>query len=210
MKTITITQAAMLCHATAINLHAAVEAISGNLLTKQDCPSWEELPETDRQDGLAAVQFHFDNPQAGAADYHELMVKQLVGAGWAFGPTLDENAKLSPQIIPFSALSESDQAIEFLLKGIVDYLRGIIAIEPAKTEPALEEKTPEAAPEPTPPTPEFVLAGKMYAAFAAGVGEILPNWEAITADLDKAKQVNGWLEAAKAALEIKPAPVATA
>lgn len=203
MKTITITQAAMLCHATAINLHAAVEAISGNLLTEQDCPSWEELPETDRQDGLATVQFLFDNPQAGAADYHELMVKQLVGDGWAFGPTLDENAKLSPQIIPFSALSESDQATEFLLKGIVDYLRGLIAPEPEKAEAIQEGKAPEAAP--TLP-PEFQLAEKMYDAYCAAVGGVafngdkLPAWKEFEADLTKAKQVAGWLKAALVAL----------
>ena len=82
-------------------------------------PHWEDAPEWQKESAKNGVKFYLENPLAGAPDSHESWLKEKVEAGWVYGPTKDPEKKEHPCCVPYDQLPESQQAKDYLFRGVV-------------------------------------------------------------------------------------------
>ena len=67
--------------------------------------SWDEAAGSTTGGLVKAIQFYIQNPSAGAARVHDILVKEMLEAGWRSGPRMSHLKKEDPFLVPFSELS---------------------------------------------------------------------------------------------------------
>ncbi len=85
-------------------------------------PEWEHAPDWQRSSAVAGVEFHLANPEASASASHESWLAQKKADGWKYGPAKNPAAKEHPCFVPFDQLPKSQQAKDFVFRGLVHSL----------------------------------------------------------------------------------------
>jgi len=88
-------------------------------------PNWDDAPQWQKDSAIMGVEFHFENPNAGADSSHNSWMKQKIDDGWVYGDIKDAVAKTHPCIVPFENLPSSQQAKDYLFKQVVHSLKAL-------------------------------------------------------------------------------------
>ena len=118
MSNLTVLAIAVVCHQAN---KAYCEGIGDN--SQRD---WDEALDWQQNSAVNGVQFHLDNPGAGAEASHESWLAEKTAAGWQYGSEKDEKLRTHPCCVPFAELPAEQKAKDVLFKGIVDSLRSLI------------------------------------------------------------------------------------
>lgn len=82
-------------------------------------PTWDNLPEDLQRSCLRGVLFTIGNMDAGDAASHDAWSAERLGQGWQYGPTLDRDAKIHPNLVPFDQLPREQQFKDRLFRTII-------------------------------------------------------------------------------------------
>jgi hypothetical protein len=85
--------------------------------------SWDDAPEWQKTSAVNGVNFHLENPNAGADSSHNSWMKEKVDSGWVYGEVKDAEAKTHPCIVPFESLPKEQQAKDYLFRQVVHSLK---------------------------------------------------------------------------------------
>lgn len=96
---------------------AFCEQIGDNSLT-----TWEATPQDVKDIVISGVQFHIDNPTAGADASHNNWMANKVAQGWVYGYVKDATTKQHPCIVPFEKLTLNDRIKDVLVMQTVHSL----------------------------------------------------------------------------------------
>lgn len=66
-----------------------------------------------------APAFTLRNPDAGDSASHDSWSAERLGQGWSYGPMLDRDAKLHPNLVPFDQLPREQQFKDRLFRTVV-------------------------------------------------------------------------------------------
>jgi hypothetical protein len=84
---------------------------------------WEAAPDWQRSSAVLGVELHLGELRGGQtprpAASHESWLEVKRTEGWQYGPVKDAEAKLHPCFLPFEALSQEQQAKDYLFVGVV-------------------------------------------------------------------------------------------
>lgn len=104
-------------------VHEALRAYGG-VVGAEALPPWDEAPDWQRSSTLAVVAMHLAHPEAGPEACHEAWMAEKLAAGWRYGPVKDPARREHPCLVPFAALSPSEQTKDVLFQAIVRALAG--------------------------------------------------------------------------------------
>ena len=85
-------------------------------------PFWEFAPDWQQQSAINGVNFHLNNPDAGADASHNSWMKEKVESGWVYGEVKNPEAITHRCIVPFDQLPKEQQAKDFLFRQVVHSL----------------------------------------------------------------------------------------
>jgi hypothetical protein len=83
---------------------------------------WDATTDDIKAIVISGVQFHIDNPNAGADASHNQWMANKIAQGWVYGPVKDAQTKQHPCIVPFEALSLNDRIKDVLVMQTVHSL----------------------------------------------------------------------------------------
>jgi len=86
---------------------------------------WDEVPDWQHKSALLGVNFHKDNPEAGASASHTSWLEEKERDGWKYGRVKDAEKKEHPCCVPFDELPREQQAKDFLFREIVHQLQEV-------------------------------------------------------------------------------------
>lgn len=93
-------------------------------LTRQPIvPAWGRATDEDKEKIRVQVRHYLRNPAHHAIDFYGVQYEEWVKDGWRYGPKLDIDNKLSPQVVPFEALNEATRRSFELVKMVVATVR---------------------------------------------------------------------------------------
>lgn len=81
--------------------------------------NWDEAPEWQRGSAMQGVQFHLDNPTAGASASHDSWLAVKEAEGWKYGEVKDSVKKEHPCYVPYEKLPLAQKIKDYIFKGIV-------------------------------------------------------------------------------------------
>jgi len=84
--------------------------------------TWEDAPQWQRDSTMLGVKLHTENPNASASASHASWMLHKVADGWTYGPEKKPDLKQHNCIVPFEQLPESQQAKDFIFRGVVHAL----------------------------------------------------------------------------------------
>ncbi len=87
-------------------------------------PLWENAPDWQKDSAINGVNFHLENPDAGASHSHDCWMKEKLDNGWVYGDKKDPDNKTHPCIMDFELLPHAQKAKDFIFKQIVHSLKG--------------------------------------------------------------------------------------
>lgn len=82
-------------------------------------PAWGDAPQWQRDSAMLGVKLHTENPAAGPEAGHESWMAQKITEGWTYGPEKRPDLKQHPCIVPFDALPVTQQAKDYIFRGVV-------------------------------------------------------------------------------------------
>lgn len=85
-------------------------------------PSWENAPEWQKKSAITGVEFHINNPDAGASNSHESWLSEKISDGWTYGEEKNPDKKEHPCIVLFEHLPAEQKAKDFIFRQIVHSL----------------------------------------------------------------------------------------
>ena len=88
--------------------------------------AWDEAPEWQRTSCINGVRHHLDHPGTTPEGSHEVWLAEKKAAGWKYGPVKDAEKKEHPCCLPYSELSESDKAKDYIFRAIVRELGAML------------------------------------------------------------------------------------
>lgn len=88
--------------------------------------AWADAPKWQRDSAIAGVKFHLSDPDASPAASHECWLAEKEAAGWKWGPVKDAEAKEHPCFVPYDELPVEQRAKDYLFRGVVHALRGMV------------------------------------------------------------------------------------
>ena len=86
----------------------------------QDLKAWEALIHGEQQHYIGRVAHFMTYPDSTAGGPHEAWKMRLMLNGWSHGSVFDSERKTRPELVYFSQLAPEQQAVDFIIKGIVD------------------------------------------------------------------------------------------
>lgn len=134
MKLITIGTIAQICH----------EA-NRRLCESQDDVSvlpWNRTETSQREGLLLAVRGLTTSPLRTAAQQHAVWMQARVMDGWRYGETLDREAKVHPNLVPYEKLDSLAKAKGELFMSIVRALAPLLTTNTTLPPPAGEQPKP--------------------------------------------------------------------
>lgn len=114
-------QIGMIAHA--INM-AYCQSLGDNSI-----PAWDDAPEQQRNSILAGVEMHIANPDTTPEESHQAWYDSKLADGWVYGETKDVEAKVHPCMLPYDQLPPEQKAKDFLFRGAVHALKGVVTQE---------------------------------------------------------------------------------
>ncbi len=105
-----ITQLAKFCHGVLSQY---------SLAYGQELKAWDSLDKGEKQHYIGRIAHFMTYPDAEASAPHEAWKIRFQLNGWCYGAKLDAERKTRPDLVSFSQLPQEQQAVDFILKGIV-------------------------------------------------------------------------------------------
>lgn len=97
---------------------------------------WDEISEPQRQGLLSAVLGYVRNPLLTPEVAHASWMQSRLAEGWVWGPVLDREAKVHPNLVDYSKLSPIQKAKDFIFRQTVLSLAPhLLRIPPLRPEP---------------------------------------------------------------------------
>lgn len=84
--------------------------------------TWNNAPDWQRTSAINGVNFHLENSHTGPDDSHNAWLKEKEADGWKYGAVKDPEKKEHPCMVKYSDLPASQQAKDYLFRGIVHAL----------------------------------------------------------------------------------------
>ena len=85
----------------------------------QDINEWNDLSKSEQQHYIARVAHFMAYPESTAGEPHEAWKMRLLLNGWSYGHELNADRKTRPELVFFSQLPPEQQAVDYIIKGIV-------------------------------------------------------------------------------------------
>jgi hypothetical protein len=114
----TVEQIAQVCH----EINRAYCSVLGD----DSQTSWEDAPEWQRKSAISGVNFHLENPEAGADASHQSWFMEKFKDGWVYGEVKNAETKEHPCMVSFKELPQWQQAKDYLFKQTVHSLKQYI------------------------------------------------------------------------------------
>lgn len=92
-------------------------------------PHWEDAPQWQIESALVGVEMHLANPDATPEQSHESWLKQKLDSGWTYGEVKDAAEKKHPCCLPYDQLPPEQRAKDYLFRGVVHALKGVITVD---------------------------------------------------------------------------------
>ena len=105
----TIDNVARLCHAA----NRVLQAAAGDPLN----PVWDDLDNDLKNSTYIGVMKVRDG--ANSVELHESWMKERIAQGWKYGPVLDRELKLHPNLVPYDYLSDDQRIKDMMFETIV-------------------------------------------------------------------------------------------
>ena len=87
--------------------------------------AWENAPQWQKDSAINGVEFHRNNPKAGAEHSHNEWLEEKRCTGWKYGKIKNEIKKEHPCFVPYNELPVEQQAKDYIFRGIVHALIGL-------------------------------------------------------------------------------------
>lgn len=85
-------------------------------------PHWHDLTEDYRQSAIRGVEFTLANASTPQLQHDAWMIERI-SQGWKYGPVLDREAKIHPNLIPYDQLPVAQKVKDQLFMSIVYALK---------------------------------------------------------------------------------------
>lgn len=82
-------------------------------------PAWADAKESTRAAMTGAVDWVVANPDATPADQHARWMQSRIDDGWKYGPVVDLENKIHPNLVPFEELPENQRVKDVLFRAVV-------------------------------------------------------------------------------------------
>ena len=105
-----ITQLAKFCHGVLSQYGSAYG---------QELNVWDELKHGEKQHYIGRIAHFMTYPDSDASAPHEAWKMRLMLNGWSYGEEFNAERKTRPELVYFSQLPPEQQAVDFIIKGIV-------------------------------------------------------------------------------------------
>jgi RyR domain len=92
------------------------------LVYGDDFPEWDDLMDDEQQFFLQLIREYFEDPTRSAVQMHEAWLDRRRLEGWRYAPEVDLTERLHPSMVPFSKLSEREQAQTRLTGSVITSL----------------------------------------------------------------------------------------
>ena len=102
---------AMLCH--------EVERVYKVMGGSKELPMWDEASENERTDMIKRVEYLVQHPSATPEQTHANWMIEKLHDDWKYGSKLDVEDKISPELKPYSELSEKIRAKNVFFHAVV-------------------------------------------------------------------------------------------
>jgi hypothetical protein len=101
--------------------HLCYEAIRKlkEILAAPALPAWEDLPQLDKDEITAGVNFCRVNPAATGEAVHNEWLSLRLSNGWRYAATRDDTAKEHPDVLMYPNLTSAAQAKYVMFKAAV-------------------------------------------------------------------------------------------
>lgn len=84
----------------------------------QSQPTWEAAPEWQRDNVLAGVLLHRNNPGTSPEESHEAWSAHKLAEGWVYGDEKNPERRTHPCLLPYEQLPAEQRAKDHLFKAI--------------------------------------------------------------------------------------------
>ena len=96
---------------------------------------WASLSEEEKTPLRQQIQAYLRSPNATPQQLHTQWMKQMVDAGWVYGPSLNVELKQDPGIVPYPGLADIRQTWDAILKALVESMRARLPAPTAQLRP---------------------------------------------------------------------------
>ena len=110
----TVEQVAQVCH--------EINRAYCKALGDYSQPIWDVAPEWQKTSAINGVNFHLNNPDAGADASHKSWFMEKFNDGWVYGEVKNPETKEHPCMVPFEELPEWQKAKDYLFRQTVHSL----------------------------------------------------------------------------------------
>jgi hypothetical protein len=86
-------------------------------------PTWDNLDESYKESTRMGVKFT-QSSNAHPEDQHESWMRERIRQGWVYGPVLNREKKIHPNLVPYDQLPIKQQMKDKLFRSIVKCLSG--------------------------------------------------------------------------------------
>lgn len=108
-------------------------------LSDTSVPAWADATDAHRASLLAGVNMHLANPDATPEQAHESWLQAKLVDGWTYGETKDAEKKVHPCIKDYAALPAEQRAKDYLFRGVVHAVKGLVLVDDAPAEQAVQQ-----------------------------------------------------------------------
>jgi hypothetical protein len=82
-------------------------------------PTWDALPDVNREGIIAGVRQQLADPGRTPAESHQAWLDYYQALGWKYGPTKNFETKEHPCFLPYGDLPEAQRAKDRLFQAVV-------------------------------------------------------------------------------------------
>lgn len=88
--------------------------------------AWADAPDWQKTSAVNGVKHHLANPDTTPQGSHEKWLEEKAATGWKYGAVKNAETKEHPCFLPYSELSESDKAKDFIFRAVVKNVASVI------------------------------------------------------------------------------------
>lgn len=93
-------------------------------------PPWSEASDEDQQVWRQATRYHLNRLDAAPDDIQDEWLRLERGAGWSYGPKLDNEKRKHPHHVPWVALAPEHRCKVLLIRDVIHDIASCHSITP--------------------------------------------------------------------------------
>lgn len=103
--------------------HQAIKSYCEEALNDSSQPDWEYTAKEVREATYSGVIFCLEHPEATQEQLHMNWKRDKIKAGWIYGPTKNETARMHPFITSYDQLPDGEKVKAEISLAVVDAFR---------------------------------------------------------------------------------------